>query len=292
MFNAIKRNANSKFKLFWTSLIVFWGLTIIPHLLKYKGLNYGEELRKWIAEILKKNNISSVADLDNLRIAPGGLKIREGVDKTTEGLNPKLYIIAAEVTTESRIIFPEMNGLFWKDPLNANPADYVRASMSIPVFFHPFIIKTENKNTNDWYAGVRYSGNPPDESVFVDGGVLSNFPIDVFHNYKIIPRLPTFGVKLGDDRNQLSSTSSMPEFLMAIFDSARHVLDYQFLFNNPDYENLIAKIDTKDHNWLNFSMADDEKIDLFIQGAKAASDFLRKFDWEKYKKIRADLIKV
>ncbi|MDO8549708.1 MAG: patatin-like phospholipase family protein [Ignavibacteria bacterium] len=291
LFNSIKKNAESKFKLFWTALIVFWGLTIIPHILKYKGLNPGEEFRKWIFEILKKSNIHSTSDLLALRQKPKGLSIRKGIARTIDGLEPKLKIIAAEITTETRVIFPDMNKLFWNEPDKVNPADYVRASMSIPLFFHPFKVKTGNRNKEDWYECVKYKGEPPEESVFVDGGVLSNFPIDVFHNHKIVPRLPTFGVKLGDDRHEVSLVNNVPKFLMAIFNSARHVLDYQFLLTNPDYEKLITKIDVGEHNWLNFSMPDKDKLDLFKRGAKAAAEFLTGFKWEKYKTIREELTK-
>ncbi|HSP88051.1 MAG TPA: hypothetical protein VLN45_07945, partial [Ignavibacteriaceae bacterium] len=148
-----------------------------------------------------------------------------------------------------------------------------------------------NLNKEEWYNCVKYKGDPPEESVFVDGGVLSNFPIDVFHNYKIVPRLPTFGVKLGDDRNEISLINNIPKFLMAIFNSARHVLDYQFLLTNPDYEKLIMKIDIGEHNWLNFSITNEDKLDLFIRGAKAAAEFLEEFNWEEYKKIREELTK-
>jgi NTE family protein len=282
--NAVKNKSTLSLKL-------LWGLWSQKYFFKHQGLNPGEEFRKWVLEILKKNNINTTEDLGTLRQLPKSLSIRKGVNKTIDGLEPKLKIIAAEITTETRVIFPDMNFLFWKEPKKVNPAEYVRASMSIPLFFHPFKVKTGNKNKEDWYNCVRYKGEPPDESVFVDGGVLSNFPIDVFHNRKIVPRLPTFGVKLGDDRHEVSLVHNIPKFLMSIFNSARHVLDYQFLLTNPDYEKLITKIDTGEHNWLNFSMSDKDKLDLFKRGAKAASEFLDKFNWEEYKKIREELTK-
>lgn len=163
--------------------------------------------------------------------------------------------------------------------------------MSIPVFFQPFKIKTGTSiKKPDWETVVEYQGPVPEEVCFVDGGIMSNFPIDVFHNYYIVPRLPTFGVKLGDDRDSQSSVSSMPQFLMSIFNSSRHVLDYQFLLKNEDYEKLITKVDIGKHNWLDFSISDIDKLDLFIRGARAASEFLESFDWEGYKKIRTNLI--
>lgn len=281
--NAVKNDST-----LFTKLL--WGLWSLKYSYKNFGLNPGEEFRKWISKILEGNNITSTSDLKMLRQIPAGLKIRDGISKTIAGLEPKLKIIAAEITTETRVIFPEMNLLFWDQPEKVSPSDYVRASMSIPFFFQPFKIKTGNKNKTDWYECVRYKGEPPEESVFVDGGVLSNFPIDVFHNNNIVPRLPTFGVKLGDDRNKENHVNNIPKFLMAIFNSARHVLDFQFLLTNPDYDNLIAKINTGEHNWLNFAIPDEDKLDLFIRGAQAADEFLTEFNWKEYKELRAKLI--
>lgn len=276
------------FKILW---ILLWIVPVTIYLFVKKGLNPGKSFRKWLKDILHENNIDTYSDLSRIRKLPGNISIRPGIENTTTGLEPKLKIIAAEVTTETRVIFPEMDKLFWDEKVKISPADYVRASMSIPLFFQPFIIDIENIDAKSWIEQVKYYGTPPAKAYFVDGGVMSNFPIDVFHNPNIIPRLPTFGVKLGDDRNKVSKVNSIMKFLMAIFNSARHVLDYQFILKNDDYENLIQKIDPGEHNWLNFSISDKDKIDLFYRGAKAANEFLRKFDWGGYKKIRADLIK-
>jgi len=37
------------------------------------------------------------------------------------------------------------------------------------------------------------------------------------------------------------------------------------------------------------NLKDKDKMDLFVRGARAASEFLRKFDWEAYKKVREKL---
>ncbi|MEW6194343.1 MAG: patatin-like phospholipase family protein [Bacteroidota bacterium] len=270
---------------------MFWGVSIIFYLLKNKGLNPGNNFVKWISEIITDDKIRTTQNLLERRIKPQTLKLRGNVVGSVDDLIPKLKIIAADITTESRIIFPEMNKLFWNEPGEVNPAYYLRASMSIPGFFHPFEIKIGDKvEKKDWEEIVKYKGKRPDKVYFVDGGIMSNFPIDVFHNRSRVPRLPTFGVKLGDDRDEENRSGNMTQFLMAIFNSARHVLDYQFLLKNEDYEKLITKIDVGKHNWLNFSIRDEDKIDLFIRGAKAASDFLTKFDWEGYKAIRRKML--
>jgi NTE family protein len=286
--STFKKNIIKILKILCNFLII---VPVIIYVLARKGLNRGTYFRNWIFDILKNSGIESTRDLLNLRQKPEGLTIRKGIDRTIDDLHPKLKIIAAEITTETRVIFPEMNFLFWNEPDLVNPADYVRASMSIPLFFHPFKVKIENRvKPEDWFSCVKYKGKLPYVAYFVDGGILSNFPIDVFHKTKTIPRLPTFGVKLGDDRHQTSKVGTITKFLLAIFNSARHVLDYQFLLTNEDYEHLIQRIDIGEHNWLNFSISEEDKLDLFLRGAKAADEFLRKFNWEKYKKIRENLI--
>lgn len=275
-------------KIVW---ILIWILPVVIYVWITKGLNRGNNFKNWVTEILNENKINIADDLFKRRQRPAGLYIRKGIERSIDDLEPQLKIIAAEITTETRVIFPEMGFLFWNEPGKVNPADYLRASMSIPVFFHPFKVDTgSNVTKDDWIKCAKYRGNVPPVVYFVDGGVLSNFPIDVFHNHKKIPRMPTFGVKLGDDRNKESKISSLTKFLLAIFNSARHVLDYQFLLVNEDYEHLIQKIDIGEHNWLNFSISDEDKLDLFIRGARAADEFLRKFDWNKYKEIREELI--
>jgi NTE family protein len=136
---------------------------------------------------------------------------------------------------------------------------------------------------------VSYNGDVPKEVFMVDGGIMSNFPIDVFHKKNSVPRLPTFGVRLGVDRNTANKISSPLNLFGAMFNSLRHLHDYDFILRNPDYRMLISKIDIGDHDWLNFGIDDKAKIDLFKRGAETASLFLRDFNWGEYKKIRAQM---
>ena len=53
---------------------------------------------------------------------------------------------------------------------------------------------------------------------------------------------------------------------------------------------LVGRIDTGNHNWLNFRMSGAQKLDLFYRGALAARDFLKAFAWQPYKKLRKNLI--
>lgn len=219
------------------------------------------------------------------------LRSRDGRALSEGELDARLSIVAAELTTESKVDFPRMAPLFWAEPDEINPAEFVRASMSIPVFFHPFRVGSLPKGPTverQWSTLAHYSGKIPDEVIFVDGGTISNFPIDLFHQPGV-PLAPTFGVKLGLERNEPRSIRGPVEFLRALFEAARNGADTDFLVKHQDYRHLIAYIQTGDHYWLDFKLTDEAKVDLFARGVETAAEFVRRFDWERYKRIRANL---
>ncbi len=272
---------------------IWRGFKIIDELFNDLGLNPGDDFYEWLRQFLEQNNIKNQADLNRyFGQLPLGLTIRPGIDKTLTGLQAKLAIIAAELTTETKVEFPRMAFLYYNNPDQVNPAHFVRASMSIPYFFSPMNIKNipqGQKAKQRWEDTVRFYGKIPKEVFFVDGGIMSNFPIDVFHRKNSIPRLPTFGVRLGTNRDRAHKISNPLNLTGAMFNSLRHLHDYDFILKNPDYRMLIGKIDIGEHDWLNFGISHEDKIDLFRRGAEAAAHFLRSFNWEAYKSIRAEM---
>lgn len=275
-------------------VLVYRVIRVIKTLFGDLGLNPGKDFLNWLINYLDEDEKFTLARLqDTFGKPPGNLIIREGVDKTTEGLQPRLAIITADLTTETKVEFPRMASLYWEDPSVIHPAKYVRASMSIPYFFEPFAIDNipqGEEAAKRWESMVSFRGKVPKKTYFVDGGVMSNFPIDVFHKRNTVPRLPTFGVRLGIDRDQANTISSPFNLFGAMFNSLRHLHDYDFILKNPDYSQLISKIDIGNHNWLNFNISDKAKLDLFVRGANTAAQFLNRFDWEKYKALRQSLI--
>ncbi len=274
--------------------MIWKGWQVIDEIFDDLGLNPGDDFLKWLTQFLNDNGIKTVADLNDRFIKlPNDLAIREGITKTTDGLKPRLAIISADLTTETKVEFPAMASLYWAKPEEENPALFVRASMSIPYFFSPLQISNipeGQEAKKNWEALVSFMGDPPATCFFVDGGILSNFPIDVFHKRNSVPRLPTFGIRLGDNRDKANKIATPTNLFGAMFNSLRHLHDYDFILKNPDYRMLIEKIDIGDHDWLNFGITDTAKVDLFFRGAQAAERFLRKFDWIEYKKIREQLM--
>ncbi|MDH5507728.1 MAG: patatin-like phospholipase family protein [Anaerolineae bacterium] len=267
---------------------IFRGVQIIDNLKKNLGLNPGAAFKEWMETILKENGADTLAKLEKTRaILPEGLKLRDSEEELkSEEIDRKLAFITAEITTETKVEFPKMASLFWEQPENVNPAEFVRASMSIPYFFHPYIVKdipASDEAKGLWSSMAGYRGALPKDAIFVDGGTMSNFPINIFHTDNKPLIKPTLGVKLGLDRREAHEITNPGQFGAAIFNAARHTLDYDFISKNPQYNKVVFDIPTGPHNWLNFEMPPEDKIDLFCRGAERAGQFLRNFDWPAYR---------
>jgi NTE family protein len=267
------------------------------------GLNPGIAFEVWIEKVLKEspNKITTVGDLIEKRgkkYFPEGLINRITGQPITDEI-ALIHVITADVTTQTKVLFPKMGPLYWGENMqNVSPAKMVRASMSVPFFFVPFEIGNiprAGQPANDlWIEQANFHGSIPPKVKFVDGGMISNFPINVFHsNSRSIPRKPTFGVKLSTYRDQCSDVDDLGGFVGSMISTMRHDSDNEFLIQNPDFKNLICFIDAdKDFNWLNFKMSPEQKKKLFLLGAKKGLAFISSFDWEKYKKSRELLNKV
>jgi NTE family protein len=132
------------------------------------------------------------------------------------------------------------------------------------------------------------------QPIFVDGGLVSNFPIAEFHRGDGgPPDAPTFGVRLLSLRERDAARHPGPpkdvfRFVAALINTARHALDSSFIAENPEYARLVQVVDTADHDWLAFDMAPDEQADLFGRGVEAAVDFLEGFTWDDYLEVRRE----
>ncbi len=265
------------------------------------GLNEGSEFYHWIESILNNFSIKNLEDLKNhFNKVPENLKVKRDEERdekmrgeVTAPSSPMLILIASDISTGNKIEFPRMWDLYWKDLKAVPPAAFVRASMSIPFFFETYKIKvspnlqtlqTTWKNHLNWQAAIPY------EVEMVDGGVLSNFPINVFYNAKyIIPRMPTFGIRLGDENeNKSPGFSNLGGYIGSLIATLRSTTDKEFLNKYKAFSLGVKTVDVTGHSWLNFFLDDKEKMELFKKGAQAAIDFLLAFDWPDYKKQRLE----
>jgi len=280
------------------------GLQVIDNLRDDKGLHHGDVFRQWLQRLLNQKGINSINKLVALRrqVPAQGLVRRADPTYGRPEATPyipadlgRIAIVTADVTTQTKVVFPEMAPLYWQDWKAIHPAELVRASMSVPLFFEPYMVSfLPGRNSSDahnpyaaaWDA-LGYTGEIPECVYFVDGGIVSNFPIDLFHDNTQVPSAPTFGIKLGTDRAAARPTGTLPQYLGAIFDAARTQYDFDFIRRNSDYRHLVHCLNVDGFNWLDFQMSDKQKVDLFAVGVRGAVQFLLNFDWQGYKKLRA-----
>jgi NTE family protein len=261
------------------------------------GLNPGNAFEKWIEKVLRESpqKITTIGELIDKR---GKKYFPEGMINRISGQPipdeyAHIHVITADLTTQSKVQFPKMAHLYWGDKVREiSPARMVRASMSVPFFFIPFEIDNipgaGEPASEEWIKYTNFHGPIPKKVKFVDGGMISNFPINVFHSKGgNAPRKPTFGVKLSSYREECTNIDDLGDFVGSMVSTMRHDADNEFLIQNPDFQKLICFIDAdKDFNWLNFKMDDESKKRLFLLGARKGLEFLSKFNWEEYKKLR------
>ena len=265
------------------------------------GINPGDYFYDWIKIQLKANDVHTVSDLKAKASNVPKLKLRVYNPKGTDDLIGDVTFITSELVTQNKIQFPEMCYLFReKDKIDTlQPAGFIRASMSIPVFFESYMINdipcTTDEIKKAWFDKMGQV-EPPSSARFVDGGMLSNFPINIFYNPNVVtPRLPSFGIDLDDtkpvDTTMHASSWTLGGYLGRMFNTIRYYYDKDFLLKNKVYEKGIGKINLEKYNWLNFFLKKQDKLDMLVLGAQAATNFLMDFDWDDYKDARAEMQK-
>lgn len=297
------------------------------------GLNNGDEFLNFMKINIPPENIGKEDDLSGLfkkesakmqesieqfkinyrkddEIDITDSKVQEALDKSKRLVKPideyktSYTVISSETISQNKVEFPRDADLFWSGESNdmPDPSEFARASMSIPLFFRPYI---KNINTNHpniikaWKDKMNYgNGNEneiPTEAWFTDGGTLSNFPINIFHDPTvIIPRVPVIGARLQDQKAVKNvAFTSIFSYLYAIFNTVRFNYDKTFLRKHNFYQTYcVSNIEVYKSNisWLNFSLTDDEKRKLILHGVEAAIVHLEKFNWEKYQLERAAMV--
>jgi NTE family protein len=260
------------------------------------GMNPGKDFEAWINGILaegpaKINRLDQLLALRTRDNFPDPM-LNRASGKYIQDEKARIAMVTADITTRTKVIFPDMAHLYFPEPDELPPARLVRASMSVPMFFKPFIaepIPDAGKTQHpEWIKWAVYAGPVPPRAAFVDGGLISNFPIDVFHIPGAgVPRKPTFGVRLSTFRESFDDVDDLSSYLGGLITSMRHDSDNEFLRKNPDFKHLITFINADQLvNWLNFNLSDDDKLLLFRKGAESALGFLKKFDWKDYKELR------
>lgn len=238
---------------------------------EHYGINPGDAFYEWLSGLLAERGVYTLADLKALRG-----RVPEGINCAPERW-ARVAFVAAEISTGTKIALPDAAALYWAEPDAVNPSHFVRASMSVPVFFYPMRVgglpQGEAAQAR-WAASANYFGPIPPEALFVDGGAMSNFPLSLLRPEGESDAAPLFAIKIGQDRTNYNACDSFGGFAGAILGSMMSFYDNDYLVRYPEMRHSVGVIDSGEHSWLDFYLSDADKVDLFVRGARAAKTFL------------------
>ncbi|MGH2631479.1 MAG: patatin-like phospholipase family protein [Actinomycetota bacterium] len=229
-----------------------------------KGIYEGRYLHEWLDGLLTTLGKRAFGDFR--------------IDDPNSSLPPeKAYRLVVMTSDVSRGVLVRLPWDYARYGLKADDqlvADAVRASMSIPFFYEP----------------VRFTGRDEDgkevRSFMVDGGMLSNFPIEVFDRTDgKPPRWPTFGIKLSAKppatvvhRFKVKGSLGLARAMvgtMTNFHDQMHVDD-------PSVLARTMFVDTGTVKATDFDLDDLTQDMLFDNGRRGAQKFLEGWDFDAY----------
>ena len=225
-----------------------------------RGIYEGNELKRWLGEILKAHGVETFGDL----YAPD-----PGSDLPPD-LQYKLVVIAADLSRGEMVRLPwDYRDRYGLDPKEQRVVDAVRASMSIPIFFDPAKLRDSNGRV----------------ATLVDGGVVSNFPVAVFDRLSGEPRWPTFGIKLSarPDARQLPNATGNPVAYVKALVSTMMSGHDQMYIDDPCVNRRTIFVDTFKVSATNFDLDAETARALYASGQRAAKGFLQGWDFATYK---------
>jgi len=233
--------------------------------LLHRGWCRGDYLRAWLGEKLSEYTVDTFAQLrlDD----PGADSTLHDRDRSY-----RFVAMASDITHGELVRLPwSYRPRFGVDPDSVRVVDAVGASMSIPFFFRPSRCPDGPGGRVAW---------------LVDGGMLSNFPIDVFDRTDgAAPRWPTFGIKLAargeaTKVNQVRGIVSLSKAMlltMTGFYDRLHV-------GRPEVVDRTIFVDTGDVRATDFDLSPSSADWLYESGRAAATRFLDGWDFEEYQR--------
>jgi NTE family protein len=246
--------------------VVSEGISLLVHGGAYKG----DYIHEFVREELERLGVVTFADLR----------------RTDRGADPalapyqryKLVVMATDVTNGRLLRLPWDYGLLGLEPDEQRVADAVRASIAIPLYFEPVVVR-------DPQSGA--------ETTLVDGGVLSNFPIEIFDRTDANPRRwPTIGIKLmpglpaGDQ--QLFPGHVLPRLapvkLLESVVATAIVGNDQTYLQRPCVRWRTIQLDTHSVGIVEFDAPQEKRDTLVANGRAAVEAFLATWDWERFKR--------
>ncbi len=240
------------------------GLGDAEHLLLHMGLYDGDYLLDWLGGVLSDIGITHFGDL---RLDDPGADQR-----WTARQRYSLVVHTSDITRGKLVRLPWDYANYGLDADRQRIVDAVRASMSIPFFFTPVHVRAAAVTADE--ADMAAAAGLV---TWVDGGLLDNFPVDVFDRADgAQARWPTIGIKLSARQTSIAGghgTGSVAGEAIACLET---VLDNAGRFYvPPDKAARTIFIDNAGIKATDFGITPQQQQTLFENGQKAARDWLK-----------------
>jgi NTE family protein len=229
------------------------------------GLYKGDKLHDWIRAQLAAQGVRTFGDLriDN---DPGSALPPEQ--------SYRLVVVVSDISRGRMLRLPwDYQAVYGLDADDMPVADAVRASASIPYFFQPVTM-------------AHRDGGVP--SRLVDGGMLSNFPMDLFDREDgRRPRWPTLGVKLSAAPPDVEGPNGGPGITgligltKALVSTMVEAHDRTYVAQ-PCVRDRTIFVPTDGVSATDFDLTDETRDYLYKSGVRAGRDFLRRWDFDAY----------
>ena len=235
------------------------------------GLDSGDALGRWLTPILEGLGVRTFADL----------RLDEAQDRhmSLEADHQfRLVVHTADISRKQLVRLP------WDFPRYGHPAggqsvvDAVRASMSIPFYFKPFVFASEKATVaiptpDGGTTEVTYEAGM---ETWVDGGMLRNFPINAFDRIDgRPPRWPTIGIKLSGlqaHRPPSKACGSSEEVGIHCLETMTGEWDEYSIDETTAARTIF--VDTFGVKAIEFGLPPRQRSELLASGIRAATQFV------------------
>lgn len=288
-------------------------LSTVQRLFRHFGINRGVLFEEWLTTVLANHfDINSIGELKKaIATVAEVVEINASADQLFKIIATALPVLSGrKAAIGVKLVFPQdlsaLSSRYWA----SSPAKLARMSMSVPLFFEPAVFKVDPlgwaKFLDTTFRSTlhRESRNLLSEATdlaFVDGGLLSNFPIDAFRRSsdgfdlnasraRWISSIPTIGStlvanKVVKEGGAGYGAKALLHYAASVIDGMRHVRDRDAIRAAATLENVethstpyICPIDVGGHNWLNFQLSESDQADLYLRGISAGHEFLKSLD--------------
>lgn len=209
---------------------------------RHLGLYRGKSLEKWFYKKLAAKGVYTFSDLPK-----GSLKL-----------------VASDLTNGKMIVLPDDLDDYQINASTFSVACALRMSCGIPFFFEPVTLKTGKG-----------------ESIVVDGGVLSNFPLWIFDDANGRKLRPTIGLKLSHRREEQcpQKINNGLNLFEALFATMKDAHDERYISRR--HEKDVIFIPVEEYSATQFDLNEETKETLMEIGRHRTIEFLK--NWPRYK---------